>query len=446
MKMQVHHDSAPCRGQTNSFDLVRIHKFGNLDSEADKTLPVTQRPSYRAMCEFAMALPAVRAQMAAEYDVTPIEDDVVAAAGVTISDQSVMPLGNDEPVAATRFRVIPAAEFATSKPLDWIIKGMIPHAELMVVYGESGSGKSFLALDLAAAIVRGVDWQELKVKKGRVVYICAEGVGGFRQRVRAYGKKHAIDLTEMPGVIADAPNLASVDDVNLLLKSLRTYGAADLVIVDTLSATMPGLNENSGEDVGKVLEHCKAIHKTTGALVMLIHHSGKDKARGSRGWSGIKAAADAEIEVTRVGAIRAATLTKLKDGADGRVWGFGLEPIVLGADADGEEVTSCVVMPAEPPAALAPSAYARLGKYAAIALDVLKLHAVACAIPLAMALREGVQKLPKDTEAKFDRRRQSIQRGIEELIVKKLAFMHPDDMIGLSEAQSAEEDADAEQP
>jgi RecA-family ATPase len=43
-----------------------------------------------------------------------------------------------------------------------------------------------------------------------------------------------------------------------------------------MSAVTPGANENSGEDVGKLIEHCKLLNKKTGALVILIHHSGKD--------------------------------------------------------------------------------------------------------------------------------------------------------------------------
>ncbi|RDT51218.1 AAA family ATPase, partial [Enterobacter roggenkampii] len=50
-----------------------------------------------------------------------------------------------------RFRVVPPEEFSSGKRMEWIIKGILPRAELCVIYGESGSGKSFLTLDLCAA-------------------------------------------------------------------------------------------------------------------------------------------------------------------------------------------------------------------------------------------------------------------------------------------------------
>jgi len=53
---------------------------------------------------------------------------------------------------------------------------------------------------------------------------------------------------------------------------------------------MSGGDENSGKDMGRVIAHCKAFHKATGALVLLIHHSGKDDTKGARGWSGTRGA------------------------------------------------------------------------------------------------------------------------------------------------------------
>ncbi|MFK5284070.1 AAA family ATPase, partial [Lacticaseibacillus paracasei] len=77
-----------------------------------------------------------------------------------------------------------------------------------MLYGESGSGKSFMALQLAGAIARGVEWRGRRVKQGRVVYIAAEGAGGFRNRCVAYAQAEGIALADLPlGIVADAPNL-----------------------------------------------------------------------------------------------------------------------------------------------------------------------------------------------------------------------------------------------
>ena len=84
-------------------------------------------------------------------------------------------------------------------------------------------------------------------------------------------------------------------------------------------------------------------------MVLLIHHSGKNAAMGARGWSGLRAACDAEIEVVREATGRYMRLTKSKDGEDGLEWGFDLKVVQVGVDDDGDPITSCVVVDAELP-------------------------------------------------------------------------------------------------
>lgn len=270
--------------------------------------------------------------------------DFLDALGISEDDFDVV--NESEPVVGQleRFHVQPVAEFASGAPTKWIVKNVLPQADLAVVYGETGSGKTFFMIDLVCSIALGQPWRDKKVKQSRVVYIVAEGSGGFRNRLKAYAEHHGVDLNDLDiGVIGDAPNFMMISDMKALIASIRLYGDVDLIIVDTLAQSMPGGNENSGEDVGKVLSHCKALNKALGALVVLVHHSGKDATRGARGWSGLKAAADAEIEVNRCDEQRSVKTSKLKDGKDGIEYGFKLNTIVLGKDEDGDDITSCVL-------------------------------------------------------------------------------------------------------
>lgn len=240
------------------------------------------------------------------------------------------------------FTVIPDYQFVEREPLSWHVKGVLPRAELIVLYGPSGSGKSFLAFDMVAAIATGASWQDRKTTKGRVVYVVAEGATGFLNRLKAFSKTHDANL---PGVriVAEAPNLLGEHDYVSLAQEIETSGGADPIVIDTLAACSPGADENAAKDMGRVIEHCKQLHNATGATVLLVHHSGKDEAKGARGWSGLRAAADAEIEVSKNGDRRVATVTKMKDGEDGMKFAFKLLPIEIGVDADQEPVTSCVV-------------------------------------------------------------------------------------------------------
>ena len=76
---------------------------------------------------------------------------------------------------------------------------------------------------------------------------------------------------------------------------------------------------------------------------MGIHHSGKDETRGARGWSGLRAAIDTEIEVRDAGAVKTATVLKQRDLPKGAQFNFTLQQVVLGQNERGKDVTSCVV-------------------------------------------------------------------------------------------------------
>lgn len=250
--------------------------------------------------------------------------------------------GTESAARSRRFVAIRDDQFIDRAPLSWHIKGVLPRAELAMLYGPSGSGKSFLAFDIVAAVATGSSWYGRRTAKGRVVYIVAEGATGFLNRLKAYAKAHS---GTFPGIriIADAPNLLGEADPVSLATEIEATGGADVIVIDTLAVCSPGADENAAKDMGRVIEHCKQLHKATGATVLLVHHSGKDDSKGARGWSGLRAAADAEIEVSRYADHRTAAVTKMKDGEDGAEFAFKLVPVEMGVDSDGDPITSCVV-------------------------------------------------------------------------------------------------------
>lgn len=272
---------------------------------------------------------------------------MMTAHGVTTLDD-FEDLGAPEEVAAARaekFAVCSAGEFAAGPPQQWIIKGVLPKAQIGMVYGESTAGKSFVVIDMLAAIARGEPWRGLKTKALRVVLIVAEGAGGAKGRMRAYEQHHDVRLSDYPfGIIQDRPNLHGKGDHKRLAAQIKAWGGADLVVVDTLAQSSAGANENSGEDMGTVLEHCHKLGDELQAMVLLVHHAGKNIAAGARGWSGLKGAMDVELEVSRHPITgRSIRLSKSKDGEDGKAMGFKLQVVTIGEDEDGESITSCIV-------------------------------------------------------------------------------------------------------
>lgn len=312
-----------------------------------------------------------------------------------------------------KFEATPAGEFVKGPAPSWLVKGVLPEAALGVVYGASGSGKTFFVLDLVAAVARCETWRDRKVKQGVVAYVCAEGVAGFRNRVQAYMRQHDVDFGDQLLVVSQPPNLLLGDDAKALGEEIKLT-AAKIVVVDTFAQVMPGADENSSIDVGKALKVCRDIHTATGALVLLIHHSGKDATRGARGWSGTRAAADVEIEIAKNDRQHTATITKMKDGEDGAEFGFRLIPILLGHDEDGDEITSCIVSPCEV-VAREPAIRRGANQRAVIEAfhDLITVPGGGVAIDA--VLDHAVDLLPVE-EGKRDRRREYAKRALREII------------------------------
>ena len=132
--------------------------------------------------------------------------------------------------------------------------------------------------------------------------------------------------------------------------------------------------------MGAVVRNLDRLRDETGAAIVLVHHSGKDAARGARGHSLLRAATDTEIEVTRDDGARVSTarVMKQRDLPTEGSFAFTLRQVELGFDADGDPVTSCIVEETE--ASTAPRKAAKLTGAAAVGMEQLRnclaLHAV----------------------------------------------------------------------
>ena len=325
-----------------------------------------------------------------------------------------------------RFTSRYAYEMADQEPIEWLIKGVVPKAELVLLYGASGAGKTFVALDHAFAIARGIDWRGRRVKQGTVVIIAAEGGKGISQRLRAYAQYHGIDLRDVPNlrIITAAPNFLESEDIAEVIAELQAIGDVSCVMVDTLAQVTPGANENTSEDMGRALSNVRLIHRATDATVYCVHHAGKDLSRGSRGWSGLKAAADAQIEVIRhEDGSREIHIDKMKDGEDGTRWGFKLEVVDLGVDYDGDPVTSCVAietdLPTRKPDEDDRKGLKRRGRVENHILEVMSPFGSESVAKAEDLRQNAVETMPEPEDGKRDTRRQTIVRSLNHLSREK---------------------------
>lgn len=70
-----HHATDPCGGRlVNAFDLVRLHRFGDKDADAAPDTPIIKLPSYKEMCDLAVADKRVIATLNREQHEAAIKD------------------------------------------------------------------------------------------------------------------------------------------------------------------------------------------------------------------------------------------------------------------------------------------------------------------------------------------------------------------------------------
>lgn len=262
------------------------------------------------------------------------------------------PNGHDQ-ASASPLGTLWADDIAFSLDKGGLVEGLLGRSGMTVLYGESGTGKTFVTIDLACHIAAGRPWRGRAVEQGVVIYVAAEAPESVKRRIWAWKHHHRVE--RLPVLIVDSSvdllNGSTEALVELVQQVRREHGRVAMVVIDTLARAMTG-NENSPDDMGKFVAACGRIREAGEANVLVVHHSGKDAARGARGHSCLRAATDAEIEITP-GLIR---VTKSRDGESGHNYGFRLAKFELGTNAKGHVVTTCVVAEAEPPAKGEPSA------------------------------------------------------------------------------------------
>ena len=73
---------------------------------------------------------------------------------------------------------------------DELVEGLLGRQAMSVIYGDSNSGKTFLAIDLAASVCLGMPWMGRNVEPSLVVYLATEAPRSVRERLKAYRPKH----------------------------------------------------------------------------------------------------------------------------------------------------------------------------------------------------------------------------------------------------------------
>ncbi len=181
---------------------------------------------------------------------------------------------------------------AIPKP-DFIIDEILVRNSLAVLVGAPGCGKSLIALGWAMCMgAGGFRWAGREVVGGPVVYIAAEGSQGMGARVKAWQTHHGIGNRAHVHTLTTTVPLLDVAETDQLIADIkREVGDPLMIVIDTLSRSMAGGDENSQAEMSTLVANVDRIRESTLATALLLHHTNAAGER-ERGSTVLRGAAD----------------------------------------------------------------------------------------------------------------------------------------------------------
>jgi phage/plasmid primase-like uncharacterized protein len=203
---------------------------------------------------------------------------------------------DSRPIREPKFVFPTLADFISEPLPEWLIPGEIYTQSIVLLYGASEQGKTFVAAGNTLSLAQ---------RRYKAVYVSAEGgKSSMPKRLAALLDYHGLSAAELEGYLIPYPkpiNLYSREEVDELLYSLQAQNIApDMFTFDTLGMSMEGGEENSNSDIHIIMKNVRYLIESCGtASAMLIHHTGKNESLGARGAAALKNDTDTMIAVSK---------------------------------------------------------------------------------------------------------------------------------------------------
>jgi hypothetical protein len=235
----------------------------------------------------------------------------------------------------------------------WIVKKIIERGTLILVFGDSGTGKSLFAISLAACIATATEFFGYPIKRpGAVLYIAGEGTSGLSRRFYAWEIARGVSLNNAPIFrYTGAANLIDrPEELSLAIEAhIEEHGNPRLVILDTWARTMGG-DDSSPQDAATALANLDLIRARYPELtIVIVHHSGHTAKDRARGWSGLFAAMDSVYRLEKSDTQIVVINTKQKEDAPVQPLAFTIRGVELRGvvNEDGEQEYSAYCEPCD---------------------------------------------------------------------------------------------------
>lgn len=239
------------------------------------------------------------------------------------------------------FHLIALGEFIRDiRPPEYLVEGVIEEGTMGVVFGDPGTYKTFVTMDMLLCVASGRPWHDHAVKQGPVVYIVGEGRQGIARRVLAWGKHNGVDVATLPFFVSSMSAAltdpkAAAEVAATIAEVTEKHGAPVAVCIDTLARNFGSGDENSTADMSAFVTNIDQ-YLGSSCVRLIVHHSGLNDKSRSRGNSALKGALDFEFRMKkRADGILEMMNTKMKDAPEWtKPMRFRPHTVSIGGDVD----------------------------------------------------------------------------------------------------------------
>lgn len=186
---------------------------------------------------------------------------------------------------------------------EWMIEGLFGAKDIVFIYGQPSTGKTFVAIDLMMTAISGKAFADTfkAVRPLTVAMVVGEGGTSIRDRLVASEDYHVTPEWADYFIFANGLQFYEDDDGEEIDSFIREWlrfekKPLDILIIDTYAMSTIGADENSAKATGKVLSNARKIADALGCAIIFVHHTTKNGS-AERGSSSLRAAADMMIEI-----------------------------------------------------------------------------------------------------------------------------------------------------
>ncbi|MDB3976448.1 AAA family ATPase [Gammaproteobacteria bacterium] len=183
-----------------------------------------------------------------------------------------------------RYTLLNISELDDEPDVEWLIDGVIPQGEPVVIYGDGGQYKSLVLLNICFNVQGGRPVAGIPTKKSRIIWFALEGWRDLKARkeghFHCYGQ---CESTEIWFVRKEAFSFGNSQNFGSMYRTIKEY-EIDVVVVDTLSMATEG-DLSSSNISGQVTREMRRFCDELGVTFILVAHTGKLIKSGIKGGS-----------------------------------------------------------------------------------------------------------------------------------------------------------------